>query len=120
LNKGRDDLARIAATIGKSTAATFLAFNAMTDQLPSPDQVWMDPKGAPVPTDPSALYLIASSLAIAATEKHAAPLMTYVDRLPRVYGALCARDALRRLDKKLAGRPEWVKWFTKNQELFTS
>ena len=114
-----DDLTTIAAAIGKATAATFLAFNALTGQLPSPDEVWMNPTGAPVPEDPGACYLIASSLAIAATAKHARPLMQYVDRLPRIYGALCARDALRRSSDKLAGQAEWVKWFTKNQELFT-
>lgn len=120
LNKGREDLHTLSAAIGKPTAATFLAYAALVGKVPTPDQVWMDPANAPVPEDPGALYLIASSLAIAATEKHARPLMTYVDRLPRVYGALCARDALQRLGDKLAGQAAWVKWFTKNQALFTS
>lgn len=118
-NDGLRDLSAIAAAIGKPAAAEFLAFANLAQQLPTPDQVWMDPKGAPVPTEPNALYLIAAMLAGAAEAKHAAPLVTYLSRLPRVFGAFLARDAYRKLGPKLSGQPEWVKWFTANQALFT-
>jgi hypothetical protein len=117
-NNGIQDLQSVSAAIGKPAAAEFLAFARLADKLPTPEQVWMDPKGAPVPSDPSALYLVASLLAVAVEDQHASAAVQYMSRMPRVYGALLARDMYRKLGAKLAGSKEWVKWFTENQELF--
>jgi hypothetical protein len=57
-------------------------------------------------------------LAGAVEPKHATAVVTYLSRMPRVYGALLARDAYRKLGAKLSGSKEWVKWFTANQEIF--
>lgn len=116
---GIRDLSSVAAAIGKPTAAEFLAFARLADQLPTPDQVWIDPKGASVPKDPAALYLVTSMLGASADAKHAEALVTYLDRLPRVYGALLARDAFRRCGAALSGTKAWAQWFVKNEELFT-
>lgn len=118
-NAGIRDLSSVAAAIGKPTAAEFLAFARLADQLPTPDQVWADPKGSPVPKDPAALYLVVSMLAASAQDSNAAALVTYLDRLPRVYGALLARDAFRKLGPKLTRTKEWTKWFLDNEELFS-
>ncbi len=117
-NAGLRDLASLGAAIGRPAAAEFLAFARLADQLPSPDQVWLDPNGAPIPTDAAALYLVASMLASSAQPQHAPALVTYLARMPRVYGALLARDAHRKLGAKLAGCKQWVTWFTANQALF--
>lgn len=117
-NSGLRSLPVVSAAIGKPAAAEFLAFASLADELPTPDQVFMDPVGAPVPTDPAARYLIASMLAAAVKPEHGAAVVTYLARLPRVYGALLARDVYRKLGAALSGIPEWVKWFTENQELF--
>lgn len=116
---GIRDLSSVAAAIGKPTAAEFLAFARLADQLPTPDQVWLDPEGTTVPTDPAALYLVVSMLGAAADPKHAQALVTYLTRLPRVYGALLARDAFRRLGAKLSGTRAWAQWFVQNEELFS-
>jgi len=55
---GLQQLADIAAAIGKPAAAEFLAFAKLAEQVPTPDAVFMDPKGAIIPTDPQALYLV--------------------------------------------------------------
>lgn len=115
---GIRDLSTLSAAVGKPVAAEFLAFAKLAHKLPTPDQVWMDPKGAPVPTDPAALYLITSMLASSVAPQHAAAVVTYLSRMPRVYGALLARDAYRKLGAKLSGSKEWVAWFTANQEIF--
>lgn len=112
------DLDTLSGVIGKPAASEFLAFARLAHKLPTPDQVWMDPKGAPVPDDPAALYLVASMLASAVEPQHGSAVVTYLARMPRVYGALLARDAYRKLGAKLSGSKEWVAWFTKNQEIF--
>jgi hypothetical protein len=117
-NSGLRSLPAISSVIGKPAAVEFLAFARLADKLPTPDQVWMDPAGAVVPTDPAALYLVASMLAAAVAPEHADAVVTYLARMPRVYGALLARDAYRKLGAKLSGSKAWVAWFTANQEIF--
>jgi len=96
-NVGLRDLTTLAAAIGKPTGAETYAFAARLAVLPTPDQVRMDPTGAPVPVDESALYLVALMLAMAATPQDVGPFCTYMARLPVIYGALLGRDMFRRL-----------------------
>ena len=117
-NMGLRDRELFASVIGRPVAIEFLAFARLADNLPTPDQVWMDPNGAVVPTDSAALYLVASMLAAAVEPQHGSAVVTYLSRMPRVYGALLARDAYRKLGAKLSGSREWVQWFTANQEIF--
>jgi len=117
---GLRDLSTIGAAIGKPAAAEFLAFARLADDLPTPDQVWLDPKGAPVPTDSGALYLAAGMLSAAVQPQFAGAFCQYIGRLPRVFGALAGRDAYRKLGAKLSGNKEWCKWFLANQELFSA
>ena len=117
-NAGLRDLRSLSAVIGKPAAAEFLAFAALADQLPTPQQVWLDPHGATVPTDPAAQYLISAMLGRAAEPKYAAALVTYIGRLPRVFGAYAAKDAFKRLGAKLVGNAEWQKWFVANSAIF--
>lgn len=119
-NAGIQDLQSLSAAIGKPAAAEFLSFARLADSLPTPDQVWMDPTGAPIPSKPASLFLVASMLANAAKPEHTDALVKYMSRMPRVYGALLARDAFRKLGAKLAGSKEWTKWFTENQDIFTT
>lgn len=115
---GLRDLRTIAAAIGKGAAAEFHAFAALADKLPTPQQVWIDPEGTPVPEEPAAQYLIAAMLGRAAEEKYARQLITYFSRLPRVMSAYCARDAYKRIGAKLAGNAAWQKWWVANRQLF--
>lgn len=117
-NAGLRDLHTIGAAIGKGAAAEFLAFAALADQLPTPQQVWLDPNGTQIPSDPAGQYLIAAMLGRAAEPQYASQLVTYFSRLPRVMGAYCARDAYKRLGAKLAGCSAWQKWWLANKALF--
>jgi hypothetical protein len=119
-NAGIQDLNSISAAIGKPAASEFLSFARLADHLPTPDQVWMDPLGAPIPTSAPSQFLVSSMLANAAQPQHTDSLVKYMRRLPRVYGALLARDAFRRLGAKLSGSREWTQWFTENQDIFAT
>lgn len=117
-NDGMRDLNILGAAIGRPVAAELIAFAKLADQLPTPDQVKMDPKGAMLPVEPQALFLVCSFLSVAADAASARAFVLYLQRLPRVYGALLARDMNRKLGAKLTGTKEWVDFFTKNQALF--
>ena len=117
---GMADLSTVGAAIGKPAAAELLAFVRLADKLPSPEEVWMSPDSAKIPDagDSSSLYLCAGMLSASVTDKHAGAFCRYIDRLPRVFGALAGRDAHKRLGAKLTGNREWAKWFLKNEALF--
>lgn len=117
-NAGLRSLKQISAVIGKAIAAEFLAFTALSDKLPSPDQVWMDPLGAPVPTEPSAQYLISCVLSQQLTVSCIESFIQYVTRMPRVMTAFAVKSAYRRLGNKVSGSKHWVLWHQKNQTLF--
>lgn len=112
------NLAALSGAIGRPAAVEYLAFARLANELPTPDQVRMDPMKAPVPTMPSGLFLIATMLACAATKLDARPFTKYLQRLPAIYGALLGRDMYRRLGALLSGTPEWCEWFRENQYLF--
>ena len=134
---GMRDLQIVSAAIGKPHAAKFLAFTKLAEKLPSPQQVFDDPEGAPVPEDNSALYLISATLPAAivkvelstpptAAEQKAKKLqreqadavIQYMGRLPRVYAALCGRDMYRKLGAPMCDSKHWKKWFEANAALF--
>lgn len=117
-NAGLRSLKQISAVIGKAVAAEFLAFTALSDKLPSPDQVWMDPLGAQIPTEPSAQYLISCVLSQQVTSTCIEAFIQYVTRMPRVMTAFAAKDAHRRLGSKVSSTKAWVTWYHKNQGLF--
>ena len=117
---GLRDFDTVSAAIGKPAAAEFLAFAALADQLPTPQQVWLDPHGAPVPAEPAAQYLIATMLGRAVEPKFAGALITYIGRLPRVMAAYCAKDAFGRLGAKLVANKAWQEWWVANQQLFAT
>lgn len=117
---GVRDLLTISAAIGRGQAAAFLAFAEFAKVLPAPEVVFANPAGAPVPTEPSALALIATRLSSAVQPKQAGAFVAYCDRMPRVFAALAVTSALRRLGVKLAEQPAWQRWHLANQELFTA
>lgn len=118
--RGLSDLNTIAAAIGKPAAAEFLAFAELAETIPTPEQIRIDPKGAPVPSaeNASGLYLVATSLAAAANAQDAEPFCTYMGRMPRVFAALLGRDMYRRVGAALSGSKAWSEWVKANGELF--
>jgi len=117
-NSGLRDLNSCAAVIGKPEAATFLAYAALADKLPCPDEVWLNPLGAPVPCEPSAQWLIITSLAGQVSASTCPAFLKYISRFNPVMAALGGKDAFRRLGAKLSGCRDWNNWFTANSALF--
>lgn len=120
MNGGIADQMSISAAIGHKDAREFLAFAALSADLPTVDSVKMDPENAKVPpaSEPAALYLVTSMLAKAAHKSWIDSLLIYLNRLPRVYGALLGRDIHRRIGASMTGSKHWQKWYLENAELF--
>jgi hypothetical protein len=108
----------IKGTVGEGAAAEFSGFTRLLKDLPTVDQVMLDPEGTQVPENPGAMYAI--SLAVEAkTEKgNIDKVMKYITRLPLEFQVLFMRAVLRR-DKKLTATKAFMDWGLKNQGVLT-
>lgn len=118
-NKGLRSLAQCCAVLGKGVATEFLAFASLRGQLPTPDEVWLHPESAKLPSEPSAQYFIACILAAAVKPTCAEAFCTYISRLNEVVCAYCAQEAYRRLGANFSASKAWCKWFAEHKELFS-
>ncbi len=94
-NLGVYDPEVIAGCVGKGRAAQALAFYKLQAELPDIDQILMDPDQAPVPTNPSAQWLVAMALASRMTAGNFGTAMKYLAKLPAMFRAFSVRDAFR-------------------------
>lgn len=96
----------IAGCVGKGRATQYLAFRELINDLPDVDQCLMAPESAPVPTNPSAQWLVSMALASKMTAGNFGQALKYLNRLPAMFRAFSIRDAFqaekrRRDDKTL-------------------
>jgi hypothetical protein len=94
------ELISYAGSVGEGAASELMSFLAIYRELPSPDAILLSPDTAPIPETPAALYAVSSALAAHSTEGNFERVLTYNERLidegHREFGALLARDAVRR------------------------
>ncbi len=72
----------IAGRVGADYAAKFIAFEKIMGQVPTLEQIILDPMGTPVPSEPSAQYAIVGMLVQNVLVSTFDPCMKYVDRMP--------------------------------------
>lgn len=113
---GIRDLEALEGAAGKGFAAEFIGFIRVFEQLPSIDAILLTPDKAPVPTEPSALYAVATAVASRITHGNAARVITYLDRLPKEFSVLGVRDGLR-VCPAAAANARFVQWATDNQDV---
>jgi hypothetical protein len=104
-----EELETIKGTVGEGAAAEFYAFLKVIRDMPNPDEILVNPKGAPVPEQPSVLYALTTSLAIRATKDNFDRLMQYNDRLPTEFQVVFVRDSIKRCDD-VSKTQAFTKW----------
>ncbi len=104
-------LAAYAGAIGEPTAVEFASFENVWQSMVSPDVVLSNPKAAPIPQEPSALYALATALAIRVTKDSMQRYVTYIDRLiadgKAEFAAVSMQTAITR-DKNLANTGAYI------------
>lgn len=106
----------IAGTVGEGAAAEYLTFARVARELPTVDEILLNPDSAPVPTDLSARYAICTALDTKATPTTMERLLTYAERMDPEFQVLFARSAIMR-DRDNSKSKAYLKWVTKNQDL---
>lgn len=104
-------LASYAGAIGEPTAVEFASFENVWQSMVSPDVVLSNPKAAPIPSEPSALYALATALAMRVTKDSMQRYVTYIDRLisdgKAEFAAVSMQTAITR-DQNLANTGAYI------------
>jgi len=103
-------------TIGSAATAEFLGFLRLFRQLPSIDEVLLNPETAPLPDEPSAQIAIATALGRAMSDQSITKAMKYLDRMPTEMRVLAMRDAAAR-DRAITHTPEFGRFGIEHAEV---
>lgn len=106
----------ICGTVGEGAGAEYLAFTRMAKDLPSGDEILMNPDTAPVPSEPASMYAVCTMLDKKATPNNFGRLMQYVERMSPEYQVLFVRSAAI-ANRAVATTRDYVKWITANQDV---
>jgi hypothetical protein len=94
-------------TIGEAATIELVAFLRLFRQLPSVQEILLNPDTAPVPDEPSARIAIATALGRVLTDHSITKGMRYLERLQPELRVLAMRDAAAR-DRAITHTPEFV------------
>ena len=105
-------------TVGDGAASEFVAFIKVMNELPSIDQIILNPLNTPVPESPATLYALTTSLGMKASSANFDNLMKYAARMPTEFQVVFVRDAVRRCDEVCATK-SFLDWGVKNANVLT-
>lgn len=108
--------ATVAGLLGKGIASELMAFRALAPTLPSPEEVELNPKGARVPENISAQFLITDMLADRASFNNFDTLVEYAARLAPEMQAKFVKDSITRAPE-VQGTKAFVSWGVKFAEV---
>ena len=103
-------------TIGEAATTELVAFLRLFRQLPSIDEILLNPDAAPLPDEPSARIAIATALGRALTDHSIPKGIRYLDRMPTEMRVLAMRDAAAR-DRAITQTPEFVRFGVEHAEV---
>jgi hypothetical protein len=103
-------------TVGSAAASEFVAFLRLFRQLPSIDEVLLNPDTAPLPTETSAQIAIATALGRAMTDHSIGRGLRYLDRMPTEMRVMAIRDAAAR-DTAITHTPEFIRFGVEYREV---
>lgn len=103
-------------TIGPAATTEFVAFLRLFRQLPSIDEILLNPESAPLPAEPSAQIAISTALGRVLTDNSVAKGMKYLNRMPTEMRVLAMRDASAR-DRAITFTPEFVRFGVEHAEV---
>lgn len=109
-----DEYECLKGTVGEGAATEFVAFMKVVKDLPTIDEIKLNPDTCRVPEAPSTLYALTTSLSMATTKTGFARFMQYVTRMPTEFQVVYMRDTLR-LVNDVKFDKVFTKWSTENE-----
>ena len=102
-------------TVGQAAASELVAFLRLFRELPSIDEILLNPATATVPAEPSAQIAISTALGRVMTDSSVGRGITYLDRMPTEMRVMAMRDAAAR-DAAITHTPEFVRFGVEHRE----
>jgi hypothetical protein len=103
-------------TVGPAAAAELIAFLRLFRQLPSIDEILLNPETTSLPAETSAQIAIATALGRAMTDNSVARGLKYLDRMPTEMRVMAMRDAAAR-DTAITHTPEFIRFGVEHREV---
>ena len=96
---------------GEAFAIEYRNFLELNRNLPSQEEIIMNPHTAPIPLDPGALYAIGTGLANKMSEQNIGSISLYLNRIPEENAFACMTAATTR-DRNLRNTRAFIQWAT--------
>lgn len=109
--------ALVSGAVGDESAIEYTGFLRLYRELPSIDQIMLNPATAPVPTSPASLYAVASAIARRCSPSNVGRAIAYLDRIGVEYAVMAIRDATDR-DQTITSTGEFTKWAISHSDIF--
>lgn len=108
--------------IGEGTAAQFVSFMRVVEQLPDFSDIVADPKKCKMPDRdrPDAQYAVTQMIAHRVDESTASPAFDYLTRMPKEFQVSGIRAAMRKSGPALVQSKDFAKWLRDHQDLLVS
>jgi hypothetical protein len=102
--------------VGDGAAAELSGFLRMFRDLPSIDEILLNPDRTPVPDQPASMYAVATGIATRLNDRTIGRGLTYLNRMPPEFCVLAVRDAARR-DPQVTKTKEFVGFASRHAEV---
>lgn len=108
--------------IGEGTAAQFVAFMRVVEQLPDFEEIVANPTKARMPDRerPDAQYAVTQMIAHRVEPNTASAAFNYLKRMPEEFQVSGIRAAMRRAGPTLVQSPDFASWLRDNQNLLVA
>lgn len=119
-NSGLDkhlEFGMMTGTVGEAAAGEYQAFLQVFRELPSVDQIKLDPDNAPISDKPAVKFAIGAALAAATTKDVFGRFMNYMGRMDPEWLITYVRDAQRRTNRDICNTKEYIAFATKHSHL---
>jgi len=116
INANLTDFEVLKGAIGEGAAAELVGFLKICDELPNIDAIIADPKTAKIPTEPSALYAVASALAKKISPTNASRILCYARKMPKDFETLLVRDGIRHTPA-IQQTKAFISWSVRNKNI---
>lgn len=99
-----------AGIAGQAFATEYRAFLKMIRELPSIDEIILNPTSAPIPTGPGIMFALGAALAIRVNSQNIEPIITYLNRLPQEHALAVIKDATVKKGKEITNTRAYINW----------
>ena len=109
-------MSQLSGDVGEGAASELMASLRLYSELPSPEEIVLNPKSAPVPDEASAAIAVATSLGRFMNDQNIVQIDQYLARMTPEYGVMAMRDASKR-DRMITKTPTFVNFNIRHQQL---